>query len=289
MLGKTPWVDRHLRQSWQALSEATPPELMPQQIPEAAFSVEEFGCGYFGCVMPTVGSDQVVKITTDESEAWFAFVALQLSKRDGGWPPGLVAYHRVLRLERHKHKRRPIYLLWRDEAWDVGFLRAQRQSPEYASLISNLAEYDRWAALALHRVHKAKDTAALIRSSERYEESAWLTVAENSRFLGDAAALMLDASPHRGSGPADFALAVRACSFIAEVMENTYRNDTIGQAFTYYLDNGLMMTDVHLGNVGMVRHPDYSDLRPGITDPGLVIPTKVEWLDVTIPDTLSVD
>ncbi len=289
-LGKTPWVDRHLRQTWAVLSAEVPANLLPQQLPIEAFSVEEYGCGYFGCVMPTASSSLVVKITTDESEAWFAYVAMQLAKRDD-WPPGIVRYHKVLKLEGRTHKRRPIYLLWRDEAWDVGFLSGlygSRRDPHdleltgYINLITNLMEYDRWTALALTRMRKASDPKKLVQQALRLEQDAWQAVAEQLSFRGDTIQVTARSEPTRNPAQ-DFAFAVRACATVAQFMANTYANDTIGMTLEYYIDAGLLISDLHAGNIGRVQHPEYEDLQPGITDPGLAIPTQLRWFDVRLP------
>lgn len=277
-LGETPWVDQHLKHVWSVLEQAVPENLLPREIPQRAFSVEELGCGHFGCVMPTRDSSLVVKITTDESEAWFAYVSMELAAKDG-WPPGIVRYHKVLKLEGHSHRRRPIYLLWRDEAWEVGFLRGHWE----ASLSRNLQEYDRWTALALYRMRKTRDPQKLVAQAAELEERVWVAVGEKLVFYGDVIRVNDVAEPRRNEPAVDFAFAVRACGTIAQFMANTYENDTVGTALEYYIDQGLLISDVHAGNVGKVLHEDYNALQPGITDPGLAIPTQTRWFDVRLP------
>jgi len=280
-LGETPWVDRHLRQTWAILQQEIDPDLLPLELPQRAFSVEELGCGYFGCVMPTANPGVVVKLTTDESEAWFAYVAMQLAARDG-WPPGVVRYHNVLKLQGRSHRRRPLYLLWRDTAWHVGFLRGQFHD----ALYRNLQEYDRWTALVLHKMRrKGSDSGELLAEAARYEERVWTDVAEHLRFKGDLIQVGLSASPSRQHGY-DVAVAVRACATIAQFMANTYGNDTLGTALEYYIDSGLLICDLHAGNVGMIRIADYDELQPGITDPGLTVPVDLKWLDVRLPESI---
>ncbi len=89
----------------------------------------DYGCGHFGCVLPTHADNVVLKITTDPSEAVFANLAARLGAKQ---PPGFVKYFAVVELkgvslplrneEEKKRGHRAAYLLWREEAYDIGFL-----------------------------------------------------------------------------------------------------------------------------------------------------------------------
>src|SRR5688572_6335160 len=96
-LGKTPWVDRTLKSVWGPLALATDPAWMPRaKIGKRSVSVEEYGCGHYGCVMPTAGvPGVVVKITTDPTEAAFITAALQLGQDEYS---GLVRYVAIYQL-----------------------------------------------------------------------------------------------------------------------------------------------------------------------------------------------
>jgi hypothetical protein len=206
---------------------------------------------------------------------------MQLAERHS-WPPGVVRYHKVLKLEGRSHRRRPLYLLWRDTAWDVGFLRGQFNS----SLYRNLQEYDRWTMLVLQKMRrKGGDSAALLADTARYEERVWTDVAANLRFRGDLIQVGLSSGPSRQHGY-DVAVAIRACATITQFMANTYGNDTVGTTLEYYIDQGLLICDVHAGNVGMVRSEEYEELQPGITDPGLTVPIDLKWFDVRLPESV---
>jgi len=63
----------------------------------------------------------------------------------------------------------------------------------------------------------------------------------------------------------------RACAIIAEMMENTYLSDLVGGAFSFYMERGFLLADVHAGNVGRVDREDYGPGIWVITDPGHVV------------------
>ncbi len=300
-LGATPWVDESYKRALPELQSQVPPEWLPQPLDleqrqgqgiRRRYSVEEYGCGYFGCVSPTDTPNLVVKITTDESEAWFAHVAMQLAQQDG-WPVGMIAYHKVLKLDGRKHRNRPVYLLWRDEAWDVGYLKgeltwgAAPRDPT-ATLAANLGQWDNWSTLLQARILKSSDPLALVTEAQQYDERAWQYISEHFDTRGDAIALRANASLTSRQPAWDVARAVRACGVISEWMDNTYGSQEIGSALSYYLEQGLIPADLHLGNIGKAFHPEVQELVPTIVDPGVTLPVQPHWYDVTIPEELSI-
>ena len=96
-LGKTAWVDRHLGLAWERVRAAVPKEdWLPQVIDEggvAKTSFTEYGCGHYGCVMPTYDDGVVMKLTSDETEAYF--VAAALSMNDPNAWNGLTEYYAI--------------------------------------------------------------------------------------------------------------------------------------------------------------------------------------------------
>lgn len=76
--------------------------------------VQEYGCGAYGCVFPTLDPHVVLKVTSDETEAQFAAqIAGTLSR------PICVRYHAAVSVP-VKHKGSHVHLLWRDSADHVG-------------------------------------------------------------------------------------------------------------------------------------------------------------------------
>jgi hypothetical protein len=78
-------------------------------------TAREYGSGYYGTVLPTHTKGTVLKITSDPTEAKFAYAA----KRLRHYPAGIVKYGPVFELG-GSHDGRPIFALWREEAYDVG-------------------------------------------------------------------------------------------------------------------------------------------------------------------------
>ncbi|NBT36499.1 MAG: hypothetical protein EBT03_13360, partial [Betaproteobacteria bacterium] len=97
-----PWIEKALNNNWQALSSVVPPEMMPSQerlLKSGRMTfAKEYGCGVYGCVLPTGKKDVVFKMTTDATEA--SFVAAMMTMR--GLPEGLVRYHAVVELPEKK-------------------------------------------------------------------------------------------------------------------------------------------------------------------------------------------
>ncbi len=115
------WVTQHLAASWVTLEDKVPPQWMPRldrtrrQGKALVAEIPEYGCGAYGCVMPTLDPKIVLKLTTDETEAEFA------GKLAKDLPvPICTIYHLVLRLPSARRQGRKVYLLWREAADDVG-------------------------------------------------------------------------------------------------------------------------------------------------------------------------
>lgn len=127
----TPWVTHVLAQHYPELEEQVPPAWLPKIAKTRAVGstftgeLSEFGCGAFGCVLPTLDQNVVLKVTSDESEAEFA-----MQWADKLPTPVTTAYYMAVKLEgstrgprsgvRHDGLGEQIYLLWREEAKDVG-------------------------------------------------------------------------------------------------------------------------------------------------------------------------
>lgn len=136
-----PWVTHALADAFESLSSQIPPQWLPKldQVRGGArgtlvAELKEYGCGAYGCVLPTLDAGVVLKVTTDSTEAEFASqLAADLVA------PICVEYFMASSLAA-RHNKRPIYLLWREAADDVG---------EIAKVIGPNAEE------AIDRQHKA--------------------------------------------------------------------------------------------------------------------------------------
>lgn len=117
----TPWVTRLLGGAYEQLEEMVPPKWLPKLTKTkgkgTTFTgkLEEFGCGAYGCVLPTLDRGVVLKVTSDESEADFAKRLAPILPT-----PIVTAYYQIADLRGAKYKGAPVFLLWREEAEEVG-------------------------------------------------------------------------------------------------------------------------------------------------------------------------
>ena len=117
------WVTNILSKHYEELEGEVPPKWLPKLTKTKGVrgnnfvaKLKEYGCGVYGCVLPTLDPEVVLKLTTDDTEAEFAKdLASKLTK------PVTVRYHRIHDLP-DKYKGRNTYLLWRDSANNVGEL-----------------------------------------------------------------------------------------------------------------------------------------------------------------------
>jgi len=115
------WATNTIVDAWEYMRSKVKPAWMPEledirtlAMNMVSASVEELGCGQYGCAFKTYDSAVVLKMTTDKTEAMFAAeLSGQLVR------PICVIYHTVIRLEAY-HDDRQIFLLWREAADHVG-------------------------------------------------------------------------------------------------------------------------------------------------------------------------
>ena len=118
------WVTAALAQGYETLEHTAPSRWMPALTRVSArggklsAALAEFGCGVYGCVMPTLDPKVVLKVTSDETETAFAAdLAPTLVA------PICVTYHMVADLEGVYRDGFQVSLLWREAADQVGKLR----------------------------------------------------------------------------------------------------------------------------------------------------------------------
>lgn len=117
-----PWVSALLAKSMVTLQSKVPPPWMPKfeathKARGSKIDVElaEYGTGAYGTVMPTLDPGVVMKLTSDPSEAKFA-----TEIADTLPTPCVTHYHLAVKLEGGERHGRPVYLLWRESAENVG-------------------------------------------------------------------------------------------------------------------------------------------------------------------------
>jgi len=268
-LGDTPWVDRAWRSSFERVAERVPASWMPRRRQGRPVRFEEYGCGHYGCVMPTDEAGLVVKVTSDPAEALFVSWALSVDKPEYG----IVDYKRILTIDGGSRRGRPLFILWRSEAFDVGVLM------KMSGMFHPDVYERRKANEGLRSLEHVKIEAGKVRDTLK----RWRNKADDetyNRFLGQVWKAF-----ENGSGPNRWAneLAERIGIVRGEMqsLENTYLVDGVGHAMLHYLDMGVLLADVHGQNIGRAA-PDEAQLL--ITDPGhaVVLDPTVEIPEIEL-------
>lgn len=276
----TPWVDRALNSVWDRIVAAAPkPEWVPLHTTKGKKLVmEELGCGHYGCVMPTSDPQVVVKVTSDMTEA--AFVAAAMVLGPPGYQPddwtdaGIVQYHGIYRLP-GLHRGRPMFVLWREAATKVGLELTYGRDYEARTrmVLSNLLSHYKQFANIVREAHKKGKSLPSDVSRFRDKILEVETMPESDSYFK---AVMKGFYPTSQVG-----VALAALPILEEVMQNTVLCDAIGNAFAYYREEGLLLADVHNGNVGKVDRLSQAYV---ITDPGHAVPLNPKYETVAIED-----
>lgn len=260
-------TNRILREVGAWLATQVKPELLPNQL---------LGCGNYGCVYSIQGdSNIVVKITTDPAEVFFIQTALSLA----AWPEdGIVRYYNILQAPDQLYKGRDVFIIWREAAQDVGstFRVVTTDSPYDMRLkgaaLRRLMQFKRYAHELRLALQRAKDPAKLLCGAKTYQDWAREYISEDDwdrAALRDGSferAKMMAAPFLRFRGAQRVAYLLRACAVTTEFMENEPLLDQVGVALGFYLDRGILLADVHAGNIGKVFRDGY--WHEVITDPG---------------------
>jgi hypothetical protein len=206
------------------------PAMMPRLTHRTANKIKavEFGTGAYGTVIPTKTKGWVVKVTSDESEARFAAIAMSI----GRFPPGMVKYKAAFHVS-GTHSGRPIYILWRQEANQVG-KAVHGRTKELLKDYYESAETSFWYVAD----HGRSAISALRSKSKPGLLKRWLSPAAK------ASAAFQDAR------------------VVAGKLSRTRDGASLGKAILFYLDRGILLSDLHTGNVGIVGN------HVVITDPG---------------------
>ncbi len=235
------WTNSALLRSWSALERSVGPSLMPILTEKRVDKIKavEFGTGAYGTVIPTKTKGWVVKVTSDESEATFAAIAMSLRK----FPSGIVHYKRVFHVP-GSHDGRPIYILWRQEANHVG-------DALHGSAKECLKEYYEAAETPFWFVQKYG------RRSLKELKSRIKTVSRSPGIVTRVQRHLSDVT--------DAALEYLDAEYWAEKLSKTREGSSVGKAILFYFDRGILLADLHTGNVGIRGRNSV------ITDPGHVL------------------
>jgi GNAT superfamily N-acetyltransferase len=195
------WVTTLLAKHFETLEEKVPAKWLPKLTKTTAkrgkitAAMKEYGCGAYGCVLPTLDPKVVLKITTDDTEAEFA------NKLAGDLAAQVtVEYHLIAGLP-ERHKGRNTYLLWRDSAERVGEIdKVVAERGGSAADTEDAVDVQHKAAQAVYSaLHEGRDARALIESWKTAAKSMGKRVPElreladgmivnlskNNVFMGD--------------------------------------------------------------------------------------------------------
>lgn len=271
------WSNCALLRSWDAIEAHVDPKMMPKVTKHTLDQLKavEYGHGVYGVVMPTVGAKGVVcKVTSDPSEAHTVAVYHALRKR----PEGIVRYGPIYKLPGSRLGN-PLYVLWREEAFDVGKVFG-RSSEDQAALSILNSFFDETAPTCTvacstrtsrRELEDVRQSAARFRGHTGYEDG------QTPSFFDKVGEFFSSKTAKAGRG-----LAV--AEELASDLETLPKFRAIARALLTLMSQGVLVTDVHDGNFGYVK-------RGGrrlavITDPGNVAFVTTKFDDVNPPDVM---
>jgi hypothetical protein len=264
-LGNPAWLDETLTVSWAQLEERLPPIVTLMKT--GRVKAKPFGCGVWGCVMPTTHAGIVLKITNDPSEAKFVSMLL---KDDEKQYPGLTRYYDLVRLP-VRYQGRTVYAIWREEAWDVGEVIPEQITKGLAPRTRDERELDLFSDRLLNFQYFAEKFIGL----KKRTPHAWRVVDQAHRRAQEAAKLVWIAEGEvlfrqaRGDTALRMAIQLQVCRIYAELIAHGPRGQLVGRALADFMHDGLLLGDVHLGNIGHAHRAGMNVIV--ITDPGVTV------------------
>jgi len=279
-----PWADEILLEAEPLIVESLGDELMARK--HECF--REFGCGFFGCVYPTGVPGTVLKITSDPSEAAFVVAAKQIAE----WPPGIVEYHDIYELQPWaKYEGRQVYAIWREEARRVGAVALYELATQLESFSNPALQVRSWVAMLQEKSQQ---------QAREMLEKVQAVLAQAEAQAGGGNVFAAPPQPQDRSPSAQIewlvhdnarriALKIAECEQIAMKMMELPDDEgsRVGEALLFYLSEGMLLCDVHEGNIGYADRDDEPVVV--ITDPGVMVPIHPKWLQVEIPILPGVD
>jgi hypothetical protein len=291
MIQNPPWIDSILTENWSELESTVDPAMLPLTAVKPRGRIRriqagaEYGCGTYGCVMATGTPGIVCKVTSDPTEAEFVQLAWERLGREpedegGYWPRGVVRYYQIIGLTGSR-RNRPTWMLWRDEAWDVGGVWNFQQRRVMGQ--STLDHYDQSAlGQGIHRLAQFGYYARIVRQRWRtnvnvqaeviklWKDGAYYNWAAESFSEDDFA---FKAVPKHLRGAQFIAAVLEACEMTLQYWTNEPGLNDVARALDVFLDKGMLLADVHQGNIGRPTSSWRNDKMGDwvITDPGHLV------------------
>jgi len=261
------WAETIIEKNWPALVREFSEEFLPIPIAggQKVFRGFQKSCGHYGCVFPTSRKDRVFKVTSDPTEAQFIALATLM----GDFHPGLVRYYNIARIS-GAHDGKPVYAIVREACESVGKIKVHAADQKYkflreayGSLIECLKAFK----------DAAKDVRKILRESTNpsslLTQAARPNAGKASQVEVTPITVKLVYHVEEPSPEEQFAASIKACLALAGVMQENPLGGFIGSALQFYTEHGLLLADVHLGNVGLARRE--GTMQWIITDPGHLV------------------
>ena len=250
------WSMKAVVDRWRSVVKIVGKKMMP--LPARRGGLREYGSGRYGTVLPTGTPGVVLKVTTDESEA-YAAQWLAAQKRP---PKGIVRYLRVLELP-VTHRARTVYLLWREEALWVGgiglWARKNGLAKQWRDEDRLLEQTTSTAQTLVQRLRRSPAQARAFRAAATRGFERAVTAPERAmarRFLA------LQRLPPGKS----VETTVERVMLGARILSRGQVLPEVGGAMLLAFKRGVFFSDVHAGNIGVTRGVVV------ITDPGNAVP-----------------
>jgi hypothetical protein len=274
------------------LKEAT--EIIARLIkkPQSRKGFKEYGAGHYGVVYPTQKPGIVCKITTDASEAQTVANMMTWNNK----PDGIVKYYAVFQFAGSSIKRRPVYILWRDEVQPITLASVDRNRHSFAGPgrgthdqnMLDLLHYTKWLAHTARMWVKAAMAREWKKSAsykQVWTDIAWARDNDDDFYYDNLTHQMEHGEPYY------FTKRIARLPFRVRMAHVLYAlrygwRDLMAWSYAFYpgqalftcLENDMLLADVHANNVMKAQDGSWE-----ISDPGHMIELSDRYAHVKIP------
>jgi hypothetical protein len=268
-----PWSVAALTDKWPLISSRVLPRYMPiiQEGSRTLKRAIEYGCGHYGCVMPTNAPGVVIKLSSDPTEIRFISAALGIYHKEEKkkyWPEGLTQYLDAYFLDGITYRGRKVAVIWRKSADNIG--RGFPNDRDGQEAEENMKQL----------LFIARELRETIKDFSYDKKQVCFDAAENNEYYESLGRIRNIVALEKTNAKYPLKLAVKDKTRRAKILFRGYWNMIevlassnytleIGVALEYYFEKRIILADVHLNNIGKFIAATYSDTPIyGITDPG---------------------